>query len=163
MFRELEFNAKHNKFNNIVLNKLAIGDKSGKGRFTVYDKGQEVYGSFSAVPYPGATIVGHTTVAVRSLDDYAEEKRIKEINLIKIDVEGYEYFVLRGASNVLSKSYNIAIVFEMSDVLLRNFGSQSGDIQEFLRKLHFRIFEIGEGNFLASRTFASQFPRFREI
>jgi hypothetical protein len=39
--------------------------------------------------------------------------RQEEVNWIKIDVEGAEFEVLKGASNVLSKSKDVAILMEL--------------------------------------------------
>jgi FkbM family methyltransferase len=41
-------------------------------------------------------------VPVISLDEYIIREKISKINLIKIDVEGWELFVLKGATNLLS-------------------------------------------------------------
>jgi len=43
-------------------------------------------------------------VNVRRLDDYLLDKKIKNISLIKIDVEGYEYFVLKGLKKYFTEN-----------------------------------------------------------
>ena len=40
----------------------------------------------------------------------------EQVNWIKIDVEGAEYEVLKGAINVLSKSKNIALLIEIHEI-----------------------------------------------
>jgi len=42
------------------------------------------------------------TVAIVSLDAYCARKEIPRIDYLKIDVEGYETEVLRGARNVIA-------------------------------------------------------------
>jgi FkbM family methyltransferase len=44
-----------------------------------------------------------TTIETRTLDDVVSENRIDRIDLIKIDIEGYEVHALRGAAGLLSE------------------------------------------------------------
>jgi FkbM family methyltransferase len=74
-----------------------------------------------------------------TLDNLLEQNKINfaTINWIKIDVEGAEFEVLKGAQNVLSKSNDIAILIEIHN-------SQNGTnlyrpIIEFLNRYNFRI------------------------
>ena len=74
-----------------------------------------------------------------TLDNLLEQNKINfaDINWIKIDVEGAEFEVLKGAQNVLSKSNDIAILIEIHN-------SQNGTnlyrpIIEFLNRYNFRI------------------------
>ena len=59
------------------------------------------------------------------------------INWIKIDVEGAELEVLKGATDILSKSKNIALLIEIHNLPGdTNFYTQ---IVEFLRSFNFKI------------------------
>lgn len=53
-----------------------------------------------------------------TLDNLLDLNDIKheQVNWIKIDVEGAEYEVLKGATNVLSKSKNIALLIEIHEI-----------------------------------------------
>jgi hypothetical protein len=44
-----------------------------------------------------------TTVSVTTLDKFCEENKVSKIDLLKIDVEGFEYEVLKGSVNTLTK------------------------------------------------------------
>ena len=62
-----------------------------------------------------------------------EEKEAVEVNWIKIDVEGAEFEVLKGATNVLSKSKDIALLMEVHG--LNNYRP----VVEFLSSYNFKI------------------------
>lgn len=54
-------------------------------------------------------------VRVRTLDDVANEQDIQHVSLLKIDVEGFEASVFRGAMRFLERVRPEAILFEMMD------------------------------------------------
>ena len=66
-------------------------------------------------------------VSMSTLDSYAEEKSIDKISLLKIDTEGHELEVLKGASNLLSQDKIDLIHIEFNEmniisrVFLRDF------------------------------------------
>ena len=79
-------------------------------------------------------------VNANTLDNLLEQNGINlaNINWIKIDVEGAEYEVLKGAINILSKSKDIALLIEV-----HGFDNYK-PIVEFLKSYHFEIeFETG--------------------
>ena len=62
----------------------------------------------NAIPYVGKSNLNKVDVPVITLDSYflkVENQGVKEIDLIKIDTEGFEYEVLKGsAQTILNKS-----------------------------------------------------------
>jgi Methyltransferase FkbM domain len=73
-----------------------------------------------------------------TLDHVLQQNGIAEVNWIKIDVEGAEYEVLKGAANILSKSKDIALLIEV-----HGFDNYK-PIVEFLKSYDLEIeFETG--------------------
>ncbi|MBL7910340.1 MAG: FkbM family methyltransferase [Bacteroidia bacterium] len=70
-------------------------------------------------------------IQVTSLDIFAKENNIKQIDLIKIDAEGSEYDVLLGAKNIIS-SFKPKIILALHPPLIKNNGHNIEDIYEFL-------------------------------
>jgi FkbM family methyltransferase len=64
-------------------------------------------------------------------------KQEEEVNWIKIDVEGAEYEVLKGAKDILSKSSNITLLIEIHNLSAGNILYKP--IQEFLGLYNFKI------------------------
>ena len=52
-------------------------------------------------------------VSANTLDYLLKLKRITDVNWVKIDVEGAEFEVLKGANNILSNSKDIALLIEV--------------------------------------------------
>jgi hypothetical protein len=64
-------------------------------------------------------------------------KGITDVNWVKIDVEGAEFEVLKGATNVLSKSKDIALLIEIHN--LSGGTNLYRPILEFLNLYNFKI------------------------
>jgi FkbM family methyltransferase len=76
-------------------------------------------------------------VNANTLDYLLQSKGIKQVNWIKIDVEGAEFEVLKGASNVLSNSKDIALLIEVHN--LSGGSTLYKPIIEFLNLYNFKI------------------------
>lgn len=76
--------------------------------------------------------------AVR-LDDYAVENNLNKIDLIKIDVEGFEFNVLKGAAGILKK-FKPVLFIELIDSNLRKQNASSFEVIKFLRQFNYSSF-----------------------
>jgi FkbM family methyltransferase len=94
-------------------------------------------------------------VNANTLDYILQSKGIKqEVNWIKIDVEGAEFEVLKGATNVLSKSNDIALLIEIHN--LKDNTNLYRPIVEFLNFYNFNIefektYENGEKHIIVRK------------
>jgi len=75
-----------------------------------------------------------------SLDDFFLDKKHKP-NVIKIDVEGSELFVLKGMKNLL-KDEKLTIFLEIHGRSLHKFDTDSKEIISFIKKRGYLIYEI---------------------
>ena len=86
------------------------------------------------------------TLKQRSLDVLLTEMGIHQVAVIKIDVEGAEIGVLRGAQRLLASERPPVIVFEFADwAEERILGQQPGDAQALLLSNGYRLFHIESG------------------
>ena len=110
IFKILKKNCKLDIFKNTYLNQIALSDKIGEIDF--YDR--EI-----ARHSGGSSLIKHghfkkykiIKVKTIKLDDYIFAYNHKSPTIIKIDVEGGEPFVLKGAINLIEK-YNPIIIME---------------------------------------------------
>lgn len=82
-------------------------------------------------------------VKSRTLDSYAEEKNIRMIHLLKIDVEGFEVLVLKGAESLLSQHRIKHIIMELN-ANGRSHGYSNSDVVKFLKDFGYRIQNLPE-------------------
>ena len=70
------------------------------------------------------------------LSEYIEEKNIKNIDFIKIDTEGYELEVLKGAKDILFKTKYVLFEHHYDDMIIKNYFFS--DIHRFLKENNFQ-------------------------
>jgi FkbM family methyltransferase len=71
-------------------------------------------------------------VRARRLDDIVREAGVTRVDAIKIDVEGAEFLVLKGASETLDR-YRPVVVVELVDRQLKAMGSSVEEVMAFMR------------------------------
>jgi FkbM family methyltransferase len=71
-------------------------------------------------------------VQARPLDDILETAGVTRVDLVKIDVEGAEMLVFKGARQTLAH-YSPVISVELIDRQLKSMGSSVAEVTEFLR------------------------------
>jgi len=84
-------------------------------------------------------------VASITLDDYLERAGISRVELLKMDVEGYELVALRGAKRSLKTQAIQAIYFEYFEKWLMRV-SQPCELLEFLQTLDYEVCFCREGD-----------------
>jgi FkbM family methyltransferase len=83
-------------------------------------------------------LVSTAQASVATLDDYVARKSIDRIDLIKIDVDGHEYSVLRGGMAAL-KRFRPALVMEMSPYVHAEERSSFEAMIELLKECRYFI------------------------
>lgn len=100
-------------------------------------------------------------VAIQTLDEYCETSGISEIHLLKIDVEGHELDVLKGASRMLAAKSIHLIQFE--------FGGANIDTRTYFQDYFYLLSEIGydiyrilpDGTLYRIATYSEELEKFR--
>jgi FkbM family methyltransferase len=76
-------------------------------------------------------------VRARPLDDIIRESGVTRVDAIKIDVEGAEYLVVKGAQQTLDR-FRPMLLIEIVEHQLREMGTSSAELKEFLHKHGYR-------------------------
>ncbi|MEO6220331.1 MAG: FkbM family methyltransferase [Ginsengibacter sp.] len=85
-----------------------------------------------------------TEVEIDTLDNSMKKFNIPAPSFIKIDVEGYELNVLKGAIETITK-YLPALFVELDDNNLQEQGSTARELIQFLIKLDYKIINAATG------------------
>ena len=94
-----------NHLDNIVPVSKALGEKSGTATFSLGERNS----CNSLVERPGYNYPDHIKVPVVTLDDYVRENDL-EVGLIKVDIEGGEQLLLRGAVETIRTQHPILLI-----------------------------------------------------
>ncbi len=135
IFNVLQKNVALNNIGNVKLICAAAGSTNDDATF--YPAPVDHFGMGSRAPQFNATPI---TVQSVTLDLLASKLNLASIDLIKIDVEGFELDVLNGAGELLNRKNPPCVVFEFCDwAEARRSGRDVGAAQRFLLDRGFRI------------------------
>jgi FkbM family methyltransferase len=77
-------------------------------------------------------------VTVTTMDSFVAEHALARVDLVKIDVEGFEMNVLRGARETLER-FRPRLFIEVSDGNLRQQNSSANELLDFLERLGYGL------------------------
>ncbi len=118
-FEWLQETTNLNKRTNIVPVNSALGDTVSTAQMHIFIPGKSVWNSIHIPTMPtteeGAKPVSTQMVHITTLDAFAKYNNLDNIGFIKIDVEGHELAVLRGAHRLLSEACIDVLSFEVAE------------------------------------------------
>ncbi len=100
-FPILKLNLENQKKNNFSVYNIAIGDKNENMEFIISSKS-----NWSKIRMNDEKINPKDKIIkipVKTLDSFVKENNIKKIDILRMDVEGFEYNIILGANRVLEK------------------------------------------------------------
>lgn len=138
--RNLRWNLALNRSRNVRLEPLALSSNEGTAELFVCLGQGTACNSLRppAVSEPTQPIL----VTVTTLDSYLEKHPIRSVDFVKIDVEGAELEVLKGATGLLSSSSRPVVMCELADIRTEPWDYRSCEIYEFLETYDYRWFSV---------------------
>jgi FkbM family methyltransferase len=136
-------NAALNQFFNIRVVPYAVGNNEGLEEITLMPATNT--GSSGLVK--GASLLerfrAKQSVRIVKLDRLVTEFGLEAVELLKVDVEGFEYSVLESGRESLSKHVFKRIMVEIHDEQLRRLGVPVTHVQEILEQYHYKCETTG--------------------
>lgn len=137
-YQRLEKFSRLNQDYKIIVNQCALGEEEKESYFLL---SKENIGANIIVP--NNEYEGTVTIPVRRFDTYAREKHLENIKLIKIDVECFEFSVLKGFQNYFNTTSNRPkIICEIFPHAYPRFGASLTDLLEYMRQYGYKTYSI---------------------
>jgi FkbM family methyltransferase len=137
-FRHLEINARINGASNVILNNCAVSDSCAERDLFLSDGWNQGTHSFGAGP--GRSV--SCRVPCLTLDRYVEQRAVSRLDVIKVDVEGAEMLVFRGAEKTICSLSPRLIVFEAAEQHCQALGYSTSDLKRFLEEHGYAVYRL---------------------
>jgi FkbM family methyltransferase len=119
------------------LHELAVGEREGEVELAWQADARNLAGSHVAGPSePDGAATGR--VGMTTLDRFAASRGLERVDVLKLDVEGYELPALEGAAGLLAEGRVGCVLCELNDVYLAERGAARGDIVSRLERWGYR-------------------------
>jgi FkbM family methyltransferase len=137
---QLSRNLKINFCSNVRVEAWALGKERSQAELFLVNGGEDGCNSLRAPIAAGGA--SPMSVAVARLDDWMEENGIAQVDFIKLDVEGGERDVLRGAGKLLGCRPRPVIFAEVQDLRTGPWGYAAKEIIEHLVQRGYKWFAM---------------------
>ena len=159
------------KENNVKCYNIAFDNSNGKKKFTLNEyfeasgsslvslhKEDKLYNftrkSFMKIFQPFKKIKDYVEfdVETQTIDNFCLKNKIDYIHLLKLDTEGNEFNILKGAENLLSEN-KIKVIYTEICSNKKNYNNKSLEIKNFLKKYifqHIKTYKIPTLGFLSN-------------
>lgn len=154
------------------LHEFGFSDRNEHGEiinYRVRDKDRDfvsspmssVYYRHSVMMSEPLSVESKVPISLRTIDSFCRSQEISEITLLKIDVEGHEFRVLRGANELLATARIDAIQFEY-DACYIDSRTFLLDVWTFLQEQHgYQIYKIAPEGLIEIRKYHPGLENFR--
>jgi FkbM family methyltransferase len=124
------------KLANVRLSQAALGECSGRSRLYLSDRLNVDHRTYMTEEESRRAV----EIDIVALDDYF--KPGQRVDLIKMDIQGYELHALRGASRVLGDNPKAKLLLELWPYGLKQAGATCAELLETLQKNNMAVFQV---------------------
>ncbi len=137
-YKQLKKNISLNSFRNVEAYNIGLGHESGSFKLFVVNTGNRGRNTILNEKEIAGKDFCH--IKIGKLDVWVTEQKISRLNLIKIDVEGFEYNVLLGAENSIKK-FKPKLFIELDDNNLKYQGHSARELVSLLEKFGYKVYD----------------------
>lgn len=131
-------NIELNPFKNVSVSNIGLGNENGEFSLVVDTPTNRGGNRIQLENVSGKESV---KIKVQRLDDWVLASNLKKINLMKIDVEGFEMNVLKGCTQVL-KMHHPVLFIELDNENLKKVSSSAKELIEFIQLHNYSITNV---------------------
>jgi FkbM family methyltransferase len=144
--RALRLHLLLNRCRNVEVEELALGDEDTESDLFVVEDYASGCNSLRRPDVQASTST--LRVRVSCLDSWLAKRDIGRVDFIKLDVEGAELNVLKGASRLLQREPRPVILAEVQDVRTLPWGYRARDIIDHLVNRGYKWFGLSDGGYV---------------
>ena len=138
--KQLVRNVRINLCSNVHIEPYALGKESAHDNLYLVEGGED--GCNSLRPPAVQSETRTVPVEVVTLDAIAAKLGLTKVDFMKLDVEGAELDVLKGALGLLQNVPRPVLLVEVYDIRTKPWGYQAREIVQFLERLHYCWFQL---------------------
>jgi FkbM family methyltransferase len=149
LFGLLRRNSTLNGCANITAHNLALGSRGGRAMLhkTIFNSGDNTLGTDGR-----RSFCREVPIDVVAMDEFLPAL---SIDLVKIDVQGWEFEVLRGMERILAACPQAGIYFELWPAGLRRAGCTPAEMADWLHVRGYKLYHAATGSELDEPAFAA--------
>jgi FkbM family methyltransferase len=137
-----------NQLTDVHVEQIALGDSVGGGVLQINARGKDGLNALGQATHPSSNVVGREDVRITRLDVFMKDQHIPRVDVMKVDIEGAELMMFRGARNLLERKDAPLILYDGFGFLSRGFGYHPVEILWLLESYGYLLFllnsETGE-------------------
>lgn len=129
----LQQNLKLNDIHNVSVFQTAVSDKSGTVQLNMPAMNQWGLSTIGAHPLRFDTAIQREVQCI-DLDSFVIAHNINKVHFMKLDTEGSEFYILRGAQHMIQRDHP-TIVMEYNETNMKQCGIAKQDVDAFLTEM----------------------------
>ncbi|MGI0073092.1 MAG: FkbM family methyltransferase [Nitrosotalea sp.] len=142
-FERLRANVKINQLKNVQMIQAAISLKEGEADLLVANDDHVGHNTLGNFAYDDVILKQKERVIVKTIDGIVSKLNLPRLDIIKMDIEGSEFFALQGAEKTL-KHFKPILMIELFNQSLKPQGCDTDMIFHFLTSLGYIIYGFDE-------------------
>ena len=146
-FKRLEQNIILNDLDNVTMLKTGASDSRRSGKLHISNDNEPGLNTLGEITYSNIDEIAIEDIALNKVDNILSDLKIGHVDIIKIDVEGHEYFALQGMEDTLKRDHPI-LILEINEESLDKQNCSASQIFRFLQDLgyHLMAFDLVTGS-----------------
>jgi FkbM family methyltransferase len=138
----LKLNLRLNGHADVNVARVPLGESAGEGVLQVNARGKDGLNTLSQATHPDGKVVSREEVCVTTVDSFVKERSVPRVDFMKVDINGAELMLFRGARVLLERADAPLILYEGLGSRTRGFGYHPVEIIWFLESCGYSLFVL---------------------